>query len=252
MAGSWSDDARLIRASRHVGGRILLDASEKKRRERFYVEEAARVLGKDWVCGPDREEPDFLITEGNTPFGLEISEVFKGKITKNGSKQRREEEKRRAIIRGLQADYEGQANVPLQVKIFGNLAKDELVKIVPRLVSEDLASKSLLHRIEMKLAGTLRVHVTKSPTASWSYIGDNVGYVVTDPRLILDAAIKKKSEKLEKYKSATGADVRLLLFSDRRKNRGKLMLTDRSGFDLCGFTKVYFFPNPEPIMELSS
>lgn len=38
--------------------------SVQKRRERFFAEEAARLLGRAWDLGIDREHPDFVVTEG--------------------------------------------------------------------------------------------------------------------------------------------------------------------------------------------
>jgi hypothetical protein len=35
----------------------------QKRRERFFAEEAARLLGKNWNLGEDREHPDFVVAE---------------------------------------------------------------------------------------------------------------------------------------------------------------------------------------------
>jgi len=50
----------------------------KKMRERFFVEEAARFLGRKWVLGADREHPDFLVTDGAEQFGVEVSEILRG------------------------------------------------------------------------------------------------------------------------------------------------------------------------------
>jgi hypothetical protein len=57
----------------------------QKRRERFFVEEAAKLLGKTWDLGQDREHPDFLVTDGAQRFGLEVSELFKGPQGESGS-----------------------------------------------------------------------------------------------------------------------------------------------------------------------
>ena len=44
----------------------------QKRRERFFVEEAAKLLGKTWILAEDREHPDFIVTEGEQRLGLEV------------------------------------------------------------------------------------------------------------------------------------------------------------------------------------
>jgi hypothetical protein len=35
----------------------------QKAAERFIAEESAKVLGKIWCLGPDRESPDFIVAE---------------------------------------------------------------------------------------------------------------------------------------------------------------------------------------------
>ena len=60
-----------------------------KRYERFLVEQAAKVLGKAWTVGPDRECPDFIVDEGPQQFGLEVVEIFTGSQGQKGSVMKR-------------------------------------------------------------------------------------------------------------------------------------------------------------------
>jgi hypothetical protein len=50
----------------------------KKARERFFAEQAAKSLGQEWILSEDRENPDFLVKDGASTFGLEVSELFIG------------------------------------------------------------------------------------------------------------------------------------------------------------------------------
>ena len=68
-----------------------------------------------------------------------------------------------------------------------------------------------------------------------------------NPLPIITDAIKKKSNELDRYRSAAGADVRLLLVADRIHNSGKLMLDDTATLDTQGFHAIYVFPYPEHV-----
>src|SRR5690348_14732664 len=57
----------------------------QKRRERIFVEEAGRLLGKTWVLGDDREHPDFIVVENGKRFGLEVTQIFIGPQSDAGS-----------------------------------------------------------------------------------------------------------------------------------------------------------------------
>jgi hypothetical protein len=63
----------------------------KKKRERFFAEEAANHLGRAWHIGPDRQHPDFVVTEGDQQFGLEICEIFTGEHDETGSSTKKRE-----------------------------------------------------------------------------------------------------------------------------------------------------------------
>jgi len=57
----------------------------QKKRERFFAEEAARSLGKSWSLSEDREHPDFIVTEGDQSFGLEVRQIFMGALSRSPS-----------------------------------------------------------------------------------------------------------------------------------------------------------------------
>ena len=84
----------------------------KKQHERFFVEEVAKLLGETWALGPDRESPDFIVTEGKKKFGLEVSEVFTGPQNQAGAKMKEKESKTQKDINTLRAEYEKITKIP--------------------------------------------------------------------------------------------------------------------------------------------
>ena len=89
----------------------------QKNHERSFVEEAAKHLGKSWSLGADREHPDFLVTEGEHQFGLEVCEIFTGQQNRHGSVDKRGESDTQRAINAVRTEYEAISNVPLTVKL---------------------------------------------------------------------------------------------------------------------------------------
>jgi hypothetical protein len=95
----------------------------KKNRERFFVEAAAKLMGKTWTIGPDREIPDFLVTEGAQQFGLEVCEIFTGLQDERGSAMKEMESSAQRSVDALRREYEAITNIPLIVKLVGNVCR---------------------------------------------------------------------------------------------------------------------------------
>ena len=75
-----AEGRRLLQSSPLSGTEIdYMTREAQKRRERFFVEETAKLLGKTWDLGQDREHPDFVIRDEAQRFGLEVCEVFMGR-----------------------------------------------------------------------------------------------------------------------------------------------------------------------------
>jgi hypothetical protein len=221
-------------------------------RERFFVEEAAKLMGKTWSLGPDREHPDFLVTEGAQQFGLEVCEIFTGQQGRAGSAMKEMESNTQRAVDHLQREYEEITNIPLIVKLVGDVCADNLALVVPALVAEDLASKPVTHHAvivpDTELRAGLRVHVTKALRANWFSVNDRVGWEDCNPMPRIAAAVRKKSEELPRYRATVASDVRLLIVADRINNSGKLILEERVPLDMFGFQAVYFFPYPESVI----
>jgi hypothetical protein len=223
----------------------------QKRRERFFVEQAAKLLGKTWILEEDREHPDFIVTEGEKRFGLEVCEIFIGPQDRAGSAMKRTESGVHRQLETLRRQYEAITPTTLRVQIVGRLSPENLAAIVPALVAEDLASKPVGHHLVIDQGDGLRLHVTKAFRPEWFSVNDRVGWVDRNPLPIIMDAIKKKSNELERYRTAVGPDIRLLLVADRIQNSGKLTFDDTTALDTQGFQAVYLFPYPESVMTFT-
>jgi hypothetical protein len=224
----------------------------KKNRERFFVEAAAKLMGKTWTIGPDREHPDFVVTEGAQQFGLEVCEIFTGQQGRAGSAMKQMESHGQRAVDALRSEYEAITNIPLTVKLVGDVCPENLALVVPALVAEDLASRPIAYQAKIDLntglrAG-LRVYVTKALRPNWFSMKDRVGFVDLDPISRIAAEVKKKSEKLPQYRQDAGSDIRLLIVADHINNSGKVMLEEHASLDVMGFQAVYFFPYPEAVI----
>jgi hypothetical protein len=220
----------------------------QKRRERFFVDQAAKLLGKTWILEADREHPDFIVTEGEQRFGLEVCEIFIGHQDQAGSVMKRTESRIHRQFEALRREYESLTQTTLRVQIVGRLSAENMAAIVPALVAEELATKPVGHHVVIDRGNGLRLHVTKSFRPEWFSVNHRVGWVNRNPLPIIMDAIEKKSKELHRYRAAGSADIRLLLMADRIHNGGKLLLDDTAEVDTKGFQVVYVFPYPEPVM----
>jgi len=225
----------------------------KKKRERFFAGLAGNLLHMTWNLGPDREAPDFLVTEGTHQFGLELSEIFTGRQSpRSGSAMKTTESNMARTVDALRSEYEAIANIPLRVHLVGNMCAENLALVVPALVAEDFASKPVAHRVKLVpntgLRAGLSIHVTKALRPEWFSGNDRVGWVDHDPMRRIAAAVAEKSKKLLQYQQAVGTDIRLLVFADQIYNSGKLRLRERIPLNLQGFQAVYFLSYPEKVV----
>jgi hypothetical protein len=220
----------------------------QKQLERFFVEQAAKLLGKTWLLEEDRERPDFIVTEGDQRFGLEVSDLFIGPQDHSGSSMKRSESITHRKLEALRRNYELLTQTILRVRIVGTLDQQKMATIVPALIAEKFETKQVGDHVVVDLGNGLRLHVTKAFRPEWFSIDDRVGWVDRNPVSIIEEAIKRKSNELEGYRAAIGSDVRLLLVANRIQNSGKLMLDDSAVVNAEGFSVVYVFPYPEAVL----
>ena len=218
-----------------------------KAQERFFVEETARSLGLHWELGDDRESPDFLIDDGGCRFGLEVSELFSGPVGIRGAIRKAAESIHQKTIDRCRRAYEKERDVPLGVKILGNVTKEAMEELLTILLAQDLARMRPGERFEVEINDQFKVHVTRALRHQWFRVNDRVGWVNTNPLPVIEAAVAKKSELLNTYRKAVGVDIRLLLVANRMFTSGKLQLVENTTLDTQGFRVVYFFSYPETV-----
>jgi hypothetical protein len=225
----------------------------KKKIERFYAEEAAKQMGKNWVFEADQEHPDFLINEDGQKFGLEVRELFTGTHNKSGSVMKQGESHTQKLINQIRGQYESSTNIPLNVKFAGNLDDETMSQVLPLLIAEGFDTKPVHHHIVLDTGKGLRVHVTKmADRTEWYNVMDRVGWVDQNPVQHIASAIEEKAKELPRYIETAGSDIRLLLVANRMNNSGKLMLPNKTTVDTKGFKAVYFYSYPETITILRS
>lgn len=220
----------------------------KKERERFFVERAAEIMGRTWALDHNCEHPDFIVTEEAHQFGLEVCEIVTGRQGRDGSAMKEEESKTQRNVDDLRRQYEAVTNIPLTVRLVGDMCAEKMTKSIPDLIAEELSTKPIGHKVIVEEGNGFRAYVTRTLRANWFSMNHRVGWVDREPiRRIVDT-IQKKSRKLPRYIETAGPDVRLLIVSDRIYNSGKMMLEERAALDLRGFQLVYFFSYPESVI----
>jgi hypothetical protein len=222
----------------------------QKAHERTFVEETAKHIGTTWHI-QDGERPDFIVSEGSTTFGLEVTQIFTGKQDRSGSAMKTDESMRRKRIDAIRRAYQAVHDVPLWVRFRGRLSADTLSGVKDALIAVDFPSKPLLHKVVLDEGLGLSVHATKAHCPVWSYMDDSRGWVDHAPERKIVESITAKAKLIPQYQSATGSDVRLLIVANRFENSGKLALRSSTAFDLQGFQKVYFYSRPMHVTELT-
>lgn len=213
----------------------------QKQQERSYVEDFLRCEFPYWEIQRESETPDFIINDGQTSFGLEVTTLHKD-IGKRGSAGRKKEDRNKRRIASLQKSYEERGGSPLSVRVLGNLSAPGF-DLVEMLKPENFPTRPVGHHVK-KIIDGVTVFATKAVVSHGQYVKDAVGFVRRDAVAIIEEAIDKKARRLEEYKARAGGDVRLLLVSDHLTNSGKLLSPDMTSIAHRGFTAVYFHAYP--------
>ena len=221
-----------------------------KHEERFYVERTGEMLSLSWTVGEDRESPDFIISEGDWQFGLEVSELFTGPVGRKGSHKKAKESNHQKTIDRYRDIYEAEKAIPLSVRILGPVNDQTMGDLLGQFLQRDFESMPLGHQIIVQPNDQLKVYVTKAFRSFWFRVDDRVGMVNTNPIPIVQERVAMKSRRLSNYHEAAGEDVRLLLVANRMLNSGRLKLVEQSAIDTCGFRIVYFLSFPESVTVL--
>ena len=217
-----------------------------KQQERFYVDEAAQILNVQWQILEERESPDFLVADGSKRFGLEITEVFKGPVSRKGAVLKEAESLNQRTIDTFRRLHAQNGGPPLRIQILGKVDDQTMTSFVAELAAHDITSMSITEQITVKTAH-LKALVTKALRADWHSVDDRIGFVNQNALPVIQQAVADKAAMLQKYTNAVGEDVRLLLVARRTRASGMLDVNQDSTLDLYGFRTVYFFAYPESV-----
>ena len=233
--------------------RHKLTQLHQKASERLLVEMTISILGKKWHL-EESEKPDFIVTDDQEKFGLEVCEIFAGKHGKKGSKLKEEENTRQQKICAMRKKFEEKENAPLWLEFYGDITDEKLDQALILLLKEILTAEEFGRKIHIEIgrggnALKIRGHIRSEEPSRWNYVSDQTGWVdsnSTENRI--HNAINKKSGKLAEYRKRTSLnDIRLLIFANRIKNSGKLALREGVELKLNGFKAVYFCSYPEKV-----
>lgn len=224
----------------------------KKEAERHFVEAAAKMLDVAWTLNDeDRENPDFVVTEVEHQFGLEVTEIFTGPEGKHGAQAKAEESETMKVVHDLQRKYERQTSCPLSVKFLGNMNIKNLDKAAQWLLACDFPSKPLANREETEIDeanGKLRIYATRAITSMWVCVNHRTGAVDLHPAPRIAERIEEKAANIARYRETCGLqDIRLLIVANCIWNSGKLKLREGENIATLDFERVYFSSYPEEI-----
>ena len=231
----------------------------KKNQEKYYVEQAAEHLNVSWKIVKDRESPDFLISEEDHIFGLEVSELFCGLEEEKGSDDKAHESNNQTMIDWFQKKFEVEKSDFLTVAIWGSINETTMGKLHDDLLQIDFGSMNFGDKIvleqpkELERSERLKAYVTKAFRHDWYRLNDRIGFVNQNALHFIDNRVAEKAIKLDKYKINVGPDVRLLLIANWNNNSGKMRISEQSEkptFNPRGFKSVYFLSYPFYAVEI--
>lgn len=231
----------------------MTPAELKKWWERQWTQEAAKLLSRDWDLGDDREEPDFVVRDGNDVFGLEITLAFEYLSSRGQSRLRQREAFNAKRLRGLEGDWSKQSDTILQVQVLGSLDDSNQHEVVEILQQRAVADRSITDLpLRLETPSGIRVFVRVAFHSRWSQLDDGVGWVTQNAVSQAQAAINRKAARLPAYRVAAGTDVRLLIVADHSRASGMLELETVDELNLSGFSRAYFMTFPGgPICEIT-
>ncbi len=248
-----------------------MNQASQKALERDYVKQTEEILGKKWEFA-DHEAPDFIVTEGERKFGLEVCQIFAGAQGRKGSQLKQEEAENQGRIDAYRRKWEEKTGAFLRVSLVDatcdkkNIKKNmkKNMEELLRLLDEKRFSEkpdAWDERIEvfphpsgpaLLTAYVMRVPDSLAYCAQWFSVNDRTGWV-GDASGYIDRMIEVKSTGLPRYReNADLDDVRLLIVADRRKTSGMLELQEPRMFDPRGFREVYFLSYPISVHRSSA
>ena len=198
-----------------------------------------------------RERPDFIVTEGERRFGLEVTNVFQDRSDENGSDLRRSEGQAQKIVADIRREYESRSGgLAIKVEFMQRPKATDAEDIVTKLLGLNLASRPIGERHTICTQAGSEIFARRYRWPEWTSIPDRVGWVVQNASEQLQACIAKKAAELPCYRAAAGDDVRLLVVADRTLNSGKLLVPSPEPIKPMGFRTVYFLTHPLEVVVI--
>jgi len=191
--------------------------------ERFQLDRFLEVFPNAPVGSVAKKiHPDFVITNGNTSIGLELTQLFR--TNKNSNYQPRQVEAfREQIVGSAKKSYVNKTNVPLDVSVlFSEVPLTNEAAIAQKLINtiETLASGNEPWRvvsrddIDMPNELSLIKIIKRASHQGCSWNVTQTGWLPNIDELTIQAVISKKNKKLAQYK-VCAKEIWLLLVMDQ-------------------------------------
>jgi len=220
-----------------------------KQIERLYLNSFLKSVGWEYSKiepGEPGESPDFIIYSTHRTFGIEVTQIFKDKPRK-GSRKKAIESGRNRFLKKLAQEYYDQGGRPILLKVWMYTLPDQsdTERLLHRL-HESVPPEPWDHAKVCFEAGNNKVaefFITRLPDstgryARWTCMNNTIGWVRNLDCQLLEQTIRKKSEKLEKYRRKV-SEVILLIVIDRMNESGMLQWPAQGMCNSHGFKSVY-------------
>ena len=219
--------------------------------ERIFVEGFLQRLGPGYVILEERESPDFLVSDGQEKFGLEVAQVFRDQGPA-GSPSKAAESWRVQYLRRLASDYYSRSGLPLLVDAeISN--RFDTGTLADRFKAARPAAPWAENRFKLRSS---TFHLTSLPTEAgqycrWVCINNSVGWQGWLTAENVDPVINDKASKLSNYRRAI-ARVELLLVVDVTQTSGMVRWRDGTPFPVGqGFDAVHLYFHPDEARRIA-
>lgn len=239
-----------------LGAKVRMTRESQKKEELSFAKKAGELLGETWSINqsPNEEDwPDLIVSGVNGKFGLEIRNLFKDE-DRVGSELRELESIRSSNLKKLYEAYYEISNIPISLKVLGDIDKKE-VSAIAKFLKEKAELLSDQNRLDFEVDEfEAKFYISRIPLSfgkykRWQSVSDNVGWVSKLEIPLIKNAITVKESKIDKYRSNIN-DVRLLLVINRVKNSGRAEIPDNILNIDTSFNEVYLMMYPERIVRV--
>lgn len=224
-----------------------------KVQERIFVEGFLQHLGPKYVILEERESPDFLMSDGQETFGLEVAQIFRDRGP-SGSPSRAAESRRVRFLRRLASTYYSRSGSPLHVQaVVPDRFEADTVALADQLKAARPRDAWAEARLEVSGAKFRLVSLPAEAGqySRWVCVNNSVGW---QGRLTLEdvePVMADKALKLPGYRMATDR-VELLLVVDATKTSGMVRWSDGTPSPVArGFDAIHLYVYPYQARRLA-